>query len=168
MPTVGLLSDSHGRASTTAKAVQRLIDHNVDYIIHLGDIGTIEVLDELVDWMDDDSRDVSVHVVFGNTDWDAATLARYAETLGIHVDDPVGRLSIADKTLVFQHGHREDAMQLAFAEQPDYLFHGHTHRTRDEVVGSTRIINPGALFRAADYTVAVLDVSQDKLTILQV
>ena len=37
------------------------------------------------------------------------------------------------------------------------------HLRRDERVGRTRIINPGALHRAKQYTVATLDLSCDKL-----
>ena len=48
MPKIGLLSDSHGRARTTRLAIQTLLDQSVEAIVHLGDIGSIEVIDELV------------------------------------------------------------------------------------------------------------------------
>jgi hypothetical protein len=101
--------------------------------------------------------------VFGNTDWDAASLARYAESLGVEVDHPVGRIEADGKTVVFQHGHQEAAMTQALAEGVDYLCHGHSHRQRDEMVGPTHVVNPGALFRAAEYTVAVLDTATDRV-----
>jgi predicted phosphodiesterase len=50
----------------------------------------------------------------------------------------------------------------------DYLLHGHTHVKRDERVGRTRVINPGALHRAREKTVAVLDTATDMLTFLTV
>ncbi len=155
---IGLLSDSHGRASTTQRAVRLLLAEGVEVILHLGDIGTVEVIDALIERVErNGALTPPVHVVFGNTDWDAQSLGKYAQSLGIMVDDPVGRLTAGDKTVVFQHGHVDAAMRQALAEGADYLFHGHTHRTRDERVGDTRVINPGALFRAAEYTVAVVD-----------
>lgn len=165
MAKIGLLSDSHGRASTTQRAVRLLIGQDAQTIVHLGDVGTLEVLDAMVAKLDGAGKPVpAVHVVFGNCDWDAPALADYAEHLGIVVDDPVGRLTIDGKTLVFQHGHQPAAMEQALAMQCDYLCHGHTHEQRDERVGPTRIINPGALFRAMQYTVAVLDTADDTLT----
>ncbi len=161
---IGLLSDSHGRATTTQRAVRLLLELGVDVIVHLGDVGNVDVIDALVEQVDE-SGDLHppVHAVFGNCDWDFDSLGRYADSLGISVDHPVGRLNMDGRTIVFQHGHQDAAMQQALAEGVDYLCHGHLHRTRDERVGPTRVVNPGALFRAARYTVAVLDVAADRV-----
>jgi len=166
---IGLLSDSHGRARTTQRAVRLLIKQGVDVVVHLGDVGSVEVIDALVEKVDEHGQLMPpVHVVFGNTDWDAQALARYADSLGVQVDHPVGRLETEGKTIVFQHGHQDAAMSQALAEGVDYLCHGHSHRQRDEMVGSTRVVNPGALFRAAEYTVAVIDTATDSVRFLTV
>ena len=44
---VGVLSDSHGHAETTARAVEALVAHGAEMLLHLGDIGSDEVIDEL-------------------------------------------------------------------------------------------------------------------------
>jgi predicted phosphodiesterase len=49
------------------------------------------------------------------------------------------------------------------AQEHDYLLQGHTHVRLDECVGRTRIINPGALHRAAVKTVVTLDTRADRL-----
>ncbi len=166
---IGLLSDSHGRAARTARAVRLLIERGADHIIHLGDVGSVEVIDALVEQVDDTGNlTPPVHLVFGNCDWDSDSLARYAQSLGIGVEHPVGRLEVDGRVIIYQHGDRTSAMDQALAEQVDYLCHGHSHRQRDERSGSTRVINPGALFRAADYSVALLDVANDRLTFLEV
>ena len=54
------------------------------------------------------------------------------------------------------------------ALQPDYLLFGHSHHATDERDGVTRCINPGALSRAAQYTVALLDLETDALQFLTV
>ena len=50
------------------------------------------------------------------------------------------------------------------AAEVRYLCHGHTHTALDARRGKTRVINPGALHRAAEYTVALLDTDTDTLT----
>lgn len=169
MARIGLLSDSHGRAGTTQRAVRALIEQGVDMLIHLGDIVSLEVIDALIEAVDERGNPrPPVHIVFGNVDWDADALARYAKQLGISVDDPMGWLELDGRTVAFQHGHHEAAMEQALARGVDYLCHGHTHCMRDQREGRTRLINPGALFRAADYTVAVLDTTADRVDFLRI
>jgi predicted phosphodiesterase len=40
----------------------------------------------------------------------------------------------------------------------DLLLHGHSHRMRNERVGRTRVVNPGALHRAAVRTVGIVEL----------
>ena len=157
---IGILSDSHGGAETTRRAVKALLEGGADTLVHLGDVETEEVIDELVGH--------DAHLVFGNCDWDASALARYARDVGVIVDDPVGRLAAGARTVAFTHGHLPGLMQEAIDEGVSYLLHGHTHMLRDDRVGGTRVINPGALFRAARYTVAILDPEADRLEIIEV
>ena len=165
---VGLLSDSHGRHERTARAVAQLVEGGAEVLVHLGDVNSREVLDSLLHEMDGDAPWPPVHVVFGNTDWQVEEFSDYALSLGIAVDHPVGRLEIGGKSLVFQHGDRWREMDRALAEGVTYLCHGHTHVVRDERMGPTRVINPGALQRAQTYNVGLLDVELDELRILTV
>jgi putative phosphoesterase len=166
MPRIGLLSDTHGRAALTRRAVALLLAEGVQRLLHLGDVGSLSVLDELV--IPRDGGILPVHVVFGNTDEDLAGMGRYAADLGLRADHPMGRLSLGERELVFLHGDDHAAMQAALAQRPAYLCHGHTHRPRDERRGQTRLINPGALCRANPYTAALLDTDHDALRFLAV
>ncbi len=169
MPRIGLLSDSHGRAHTTQQAVDALVAEDVSLLLHLGDIGTLEVLDALLTSAPGQTTPIPARIVFGNTDWDLDALARYAQSLGIQVDHPLGRVDLGDgSVLAFTHGHEEPLMAEALSEGVRYLCHGHTHRTLDHTKGNTRIINPGALFRASQYTAAVLDTQTDDLKFLTI
>jgi len=158
MPRVGLLSDSHGDAEATRCAVRLLMTQRAQTLLHLGDVGTPQVIDELL------VEGIESRLVFGNTDMDIRELANYAHELGIIVDHPTGRLTWNGKNLAFTHGHDPKAMQQALQDRVHYLCHGHTHETRDEYRNRTRIINPGALFRAAHHTVAILDTDSDVLS----
>ncbi len=155
------MSDSHGRADITRKAVAMLLERNCALLLHLGDLCSEQVVDELVMQPPCHAR-----IVLGNCDDDA--LGRYAGHVGVINDHPAGRLEIGGRVVVFTHGHIESAMRAAIAEGADYLLHGHSHEVRDERIGRTRIINPGALHRAARYTAAVLDPGSDQLDVLVV
>ncbi|MEM9420749.1 MAG: metallophosphoesterase family protein [Planctomycetota bacterium] len=169
MPKIGLLSDSHGRAATTRRGVDVLLKQGADVLIHLGDVGTVEVIDALCVDKPSSGDQIESHLVFGNTDWDIDSLAEYADDLDVAVDHPVGRIPLADGgDLVFCHGHESKPMQQAVAEGAKYLCHGHTHSQEDDRQGSTRVINPGALFRASVYSVAILDTATDQLVFFEV
>lgn len=156
---IGVLSDSHGRVETTRRAVGLLLGRGVDLLLHLGDIGSEGVIDELVGY--------PARIVLGNCD-DERALGRYAALMGVKPDHPAGRLEIDGKTIIFTHGHLPGVLDDAVREGADYVLHGHTHEVRDQRIGRTRVVNPGALFRADRYTAAVLDPATDGLEIIQV
>ena len=157
---IGILSDSHGHIEITARAVNLLLDQGAELLLHLGDFETEAVIDELVGH--------PARIVFGNCDWDLNSLTRYAGHVGVTVDHPLGIIEADEKRIAFTHGHLKDSMERALSEEVEYLLHGHTHELCDERIGSTRIINPGALFRARRYTVAILDPSRDLLEIHEI
>ncbi len=157
---IGILSDSHGRTETTALAVRAVGERGAELVLHLGDIETEAVIDELAA--------ANARIVFGNCDWDTDRLRRYAEGAGVTVDHPMGMLEVAGKRIAWTHGHLDHLMAEALDAGVDYLFHGHSHELRDERIGSTRVINPGALFRARRYTAALLDPASDTLSIVEV
>ncbi len=166
---IGLLSDSHGQSHRTGLAVKLLVEAGADLLIHLGDIEQMDVIDSLIHELDGQGHvHPPVHMVFGNVDWNSDELGRYATALGMKVDHPVGTLKLAGRRLIFQHGHDTRQMQIALTQGADYLMHGHTHKKRDERIGRTRLINPGALQRASEYTVALLDLKTDDLRFLTV
>jgi putative phosphoesterase len=157
---IGILADSHGRVPVTAHAVRTLLDAGAEMLIHLGDVEREQVIETLAGH--------NARLVFGNCDWNTNALARCAVRQGVTVDDPIGRIKIGSRQITFTHGHLPHLMQQALADGTDYLLHGHTHQIRDERIGSTRVINPGALFRAPRYTVGVLEPETDTLEIIEV
>jgi putative phosphoesterase len=153
---VGILSDSHDRADTLKLAVAMLGKEGAEFFIHCGDVGGPGVLDQLAG--------LKAAFVWGNTDWERVPLQRYAQTLGIACYGAVGDLELAGKRFCVLHGDDSALMERSLSSQQyDYLLHGHTHIRRDQRVGKTRVINPGALFRAREKTVAILDLASDQL-----
>jgi putative phosphoesterase len=158
---VGILSDTHGRADMAILAVQKLIDNKAEHLVHCGDVGGKEVLDALAGHPS--------MFVFGNNDYDADDLAKYARILGIACGGTHGKLSFAGKRAVVTHGDDLRLVRKLIAEQQiDYLFLGHSHEKLDHREGKVRIINPGALYRAAVKSVAILDTETDELRFMTV
>jgi len=157
----GILSDTHGRADMAIRAVQKLVDNGAEYLVHCGDVGGPEVLDALAGHPS--------MFVFGNNDYDAADLVKYAKILGIACGERHGKLAFAGKRAVVTHGDDLRLIRKLIQEQQiDYLFLGHTHERLDRREGKVRIINPGALYRAAAKTVAILNTESDELKFLTV
>jgi uncharacterized protein len=169
---LGLLSDSHGQVQRTAAAVRLLQRVGAEAFVHCGDVGGIEVLQELAG--------LRAWVVCGNTDCPDATLVRHAQTLGVAVthEGPL-RLELDGRSLAAFHGHEPAFARLigALSEHHklpadfgpcQYVLHGHTHVPSEGRVGSVRVINPGALYRAATHTVATLDLHNGKVQFWEV
>jgi len=79
------------------------------------------------------------------------------QAIGIEVGHPSAILAFGDVRLGLTHGHLEDELAGLLAAKVDFLLHGHSHEMRDERIGATRILNPGALHRAARFTAMLLD-----------
>jgi putative phosphoesterase len=145
---LGIISDTHGRTPRARRAIDLLLARGATRIIHLGDVGSEAVLDLLAG--------IEATVVFGNCD-DERALARYAGILGIQVVHPAAVLEVKSRRIGLTHGHLEREVSLLFESEVDFLLHGHTHEIRDERVGRTRVLNPGALHRASRHTALLLD-----------
>jgi uncharacterized protein len=122
---VGLISDTHGllRAGVHEAFI------GVDLILHAGDVGGDDILDEL-------SLIAPVAAVYGNTD--PAGNPR----LETRIVREIGGL-----TIHVQHGHESgrltaDALLERFAA--DILVYGHTHKQSVTRREGRLVINPGA------------------------
>jgi hypothetical protein len=162
---IGILSDTHGRHDSAAAGIKLLREAGAEFLIHCGDVGGRPILDLLADG----GEKPTVAFVWGNTDCDQDELTSYATHLGIQCLGQYGTLSLGGKRVAVAHGHDPAVLRRVLnVEHPDYLLTGHTHAAHDCREGETRCINPGALFRAAVKTVALLDPSRDELRILTV
>lgn len=158
---IGILSDSHGRHLMVRKALTLFDTLGASFIIHCGDVGGTPVFDELV------GRDC--RFVWGNTDEPENGLLTYLKTVGLRAPDEIPtRLDLDGKRFVVFHGHEREFQRDPSAWNADYVLHGHTHVTRDERLGRTRLINPGALCRAKPLTVATLDPVHDELVVHEI
>ena len=157
---IGVLSDSHGDVDMTARAVAALIAQGSEMLLHLGDIGGDDVIDELVGH--------GARIVFGNCDGSIEAMTHYAQDVGLVVDHPMGVIEADGRRVAFTHGDNAGLMRQVIDDGVDYLLHGHTHTVADSHVGGTRVICPGALHRASRYTCALLDPARDRVRWLEI
>jgi uncharacterized protein len=157
---IAILSDTHSRTQTVQRALALIEPHDVELIVHCGDIEGPDVVPLFP---------ATTHFVYGNCDHDRAGIRRAVEELGATLHEPFGHLELAGKSLAFLHGDDQYLLRdLIKAEAFDYLFHGHTHVARDEMAGATRVINPGALHRARPKTLLILNVATGAATTVTV
>ena len=122
---VGLISDTHGLLRPGVHTALT----GVELILHSGDVGGSEILDEL-------RLIAPVRAVFGNTD--PAGDAGLAEEILIAIDGITVHVS---------HGHEVGSptpAKLAARYDADIVVYGHTHRPLVSQVGKQLFVNPGA------------------------
>jgi putative phosphoesterase len=122
---VGLISDTHGMLRPEVFDVFR----DVDVILHAGDVGEDDILDEL-------ETIAPVYAVRGNTD---------------QVDNPrlpeSRELEIGGVTVHVSHGHEVGAKPITLmAAYPEahVIVYGHTHRELVTREDGRLVVNPGA------------------------
>lgn len=121
----GLISDTHGLLRPEVHTALA----GVDLIIHAGDVGGAEILDEL-------RLIAPVHAVYGNTD------PVHDPNLPAELIIPLGGLEIH-----VSHGHElasPTPEKLVRAYHHSVIIYGHTHQQLVERIGEQLVINPGA------------------------
>jgi len=123
--TVGLISDTHGLVRPGVHDALA----GVELILHAGDVGGDEVLDEL-------ALIAPVAAVYGNTDWPEDP------RLVAEIEREIGGL-----TVHVSHGHevgRTTPEALLAQYSADVIVYGHTHRQLVTRVAGRLVVNPGA------------------------
>ncbi len=122
---VGLISDTHGLLRPRVHEALA----GVELILHAGDVGGDEILDEL-------SLIAPVLAVFGNTD--APGDPRLTES----IERTIGGLSVH-----VSHGHEVGSptpARLLARYDAQVIVYGHTHRQHVAEVDGRLVVNPGA------------------------
>jgi putative phosphoesterase len=135
---LGILSDTHNHTQNLQRALSLFRNRSITTLIHCGDMTSPNTADLL--------KDFHVIAVTGNMDVNTGRLESTLKKL-----NPENTLSatytgeIEGISIAATHSHRGNVPDLVKNGRFSYIFHGHTHRRRNEFVEQTRIINPGAL-----------------------
>ena len=153
---IGIISDTHENEEAMKKAVALFKNKNVDFAVHCGDIVSPPVLEHF--------KGLKMKIVFGNNDGEREGLKSICRKLGFEEIKDELKFEYKKKKFYVYHGTNKNKLDEAIkSNKYDYVLTGHTHMKRDEKIDKTRVINPGALFRIHPYTIALLDVKNDKL-----
>lgn len=158
---IGIISDTHENEEAIKKAVKIFKEKNVEFVVHCGDIISPPMLEHF--------KGLKMKFVYGNNDGEKIGLNSKARELGFDEVTDEKEFEHKGKKFYVYHGTDKEKLDASIkSNKYDYVLTGHTHIKKDEKIGKTRIINPGALFRIYPYTVALLDAEKDKLEFLEV
>lgn len=144
---IGVLSDTHDQVENILKAVKLLNDEGVELVIHCGDWVAPFTLFFYK------GLQAPIKGVFGNNDGDRFLHPVRAKDYGIDIEYEERVLSLVldgRKIFVYHGDYGEVTDALVTCGKYDAVFHGHTHRRVNELVGKTLSLNPGTLMAVTD------------------
>lgn len=160
---IGIISDTHDNLDNLEAALDILAAEGVTSVFHCGDVCGADVVHRLAGF--------EAWIAQGNMDRGVMLAWIVEETLG------PGRLAWFHKPtldgypVAVIHGDNEEVLNnLITSGEYAYVFHGHTHRRRDQTIGRTRVINPGALggMRHQTRSFCILDLETGEARFVQV
>lgn len=155
---IAIISDTHGNVANFKKVVAWLNKENISLILHCGDIGSPESLEEsIADFKG------NIYGVLGNMDKDyKIDLERYQKP-NVKICEELTEIEIQEKRIAIIH--RPDKIkELAEGGKYDFVFYGHTHKPWEERIGQCRVINPGEVAgQIFKPTFAIYDFEKNKL-----
>jgi len=148
---IGIVSDTHGHVGNTIEAVRMLEEHNAELVIHCGDIGSTEIIPLFAG--------TPTHFVFGNVDHYEEPLRKAITDAGQTCHGRFGSLELNDRNIAFLHSDDgRKFRETIHCGEWDLVCYGHTHQAKSHREGNTLVLNPGALYRAATLSVAMVDI----------
>lgn len=155
---LGILSDTHDSHDNTLQALEVMRRQGVERLIHCGDVTRPATAGLFTGWR--------IDFVYGNVDRDPAALQGAIREMG-GASIAARFVGEIDGVRVGAcHGDDEKLLrEMIRSGLYDYVFHGHTHRRRDEQIGATRVINPGAVGgkRPQTRSVCVIDLTSGEV-----
>ena len=136
---IAVISDTHDSVSATREVLETIKKEGVGTFIHCGDMSSTFTAELF--------HDFCVYHARGNNDLDAIGLKLALQECKAGSCSEKWIKCVFDGKLI---GALHDMYSPLFSSMIDsgefsYIFVGHTHRKMDEMMGTTRVINPGAI-----------------------
>jgi hypothetical protein len=133
---IGITGDTHNNLSNISEICRLFNLHEVELVIHTGDITLPKSLKAFSD------LNMPLVGVFGNNDFEEKSeLIKTANKIGFKIYEEPHLINLNEvKILIFHH---PDIISREHIKKVDAIFHGHTHRFRQEIINKTLIFNPG-------------------------
>ena len=153
---LGVVSDTHGHLPFATAAVRMLESLEVEAVLHCGDIGTEDVVPLFAAW--------PTHFVLGNVDYPRYMEAAIQEA-GQHYHGRFAELEMEGIAIALLHGDDERLLAETISSgRFGLVCHGHTHKQRLQRIGETLVLNPGALYRTNQHSIAVVQLPELEVT----
>jgi uncharacterized protein len=156
---IGVLSDTHDHLSNLTYVLNAFRKRGIETLIHCGDLTSLDMVSHFSGFR--------VIYTMGNMDITTGTIKKRLEKM--RKDNYVGmvfRGQLGGVALAATHSHIDGkVMELVQEDNLQWIFHGHTHEKRDEVVSGVRIVNPGALggLGREPRTFCIVDLAAEKV-----
>ena len=161
---IGVLSDTHDNLSNLTYVLNTYRDRGIETLIHCGDLTSLDMVSHF--------EGFRVIYLIGNMDVVTGAIKKRLEKMR---DDNfagmVFRGKLGGVDVAATHSHVDGkVMELVREKRFDWIFHGHTHEKRDEMVRGTRIVNPGALggLGREPRTFCIVDLDAEEVEFLKV
>ncbi len=133
---IGLTGDTHNNLKNVAKICDIFNSHDLDFVIHTGDISLPKTLSLF------GSLNVPLKGVFGNNDQDEKEdLLKVCREKNFLFKDYL-EIKISEENFLFAI-HDPNDIEERFYKPGNIVVHGHTHRFRNDIYKDTHIFNPG-------------------------
>ena len=133
---IGLTGDTHNNLKNVAKICDIVNSHDLDFVIHTGDISLPKTLSLF------GSLNVPLKGVFGNNDQDEKEdLLKVCREKNFLFKDYL-EIKISEENFLFAI-HDPNDIEERFYKPGNIVVHGHTHRFRNDIYKDTHIFNPG-------------------------
>jgi putative phosphoesterase len=136
---IGVLSDTHDNLNNLIYVLNTYREREIETLIHCGDLISLEMV----------SYFEGFRVIYTTGNMDITTGAIKKRFTRMREDNFVGtvyRGEIDGVPMAATHSHIDGkVMDLVQQKRYKWIFHGHTHKKRDETLQGARIVNPGAL-----------------------
>ena len=162
---LGILSDTHNNIPNLLKALQVFKAEGISQLLHCGDMADMLTARQMTGY--------DVIYVKGKTESSAEAVSYNVWELNPRKEIPgdVYEGELCGVRHAATHGHISGRLnKLIRSRRYKYVFHGHTHRQREEMIGKTRVINPGALGGALyePRTICIVDLEKDEVRFIPV
>jgi uncharacterized protein len=136
---IGVLSDTHDQLTNILLVLAICRERGIKTLIHCGDLTGLEMVPFF--------EGFRVIYTTGNMDFATGTIKKRFEKQGEdNFVGPVYKGHLNGVPVAATHSHIDSkVMDLVSHQRYQWIFHGHTHQRRDEVIRGARIVNPGAL-----------------------
>ena len=150
---IGVISDTHGHVERTMAAVRMLESLEVSRVLHCGDIGSSSIPPLLSAW--------PVDYVLGNVDYESDELTAAIKKSNGTFHGRFADLTIDGVRIAVLHSDDGRRFRETIAlEQWRVVCYGHTHQADLREEKGVSVLNPGALYRTSQPSLAIIDLPE--------